>query len=158
ICALGDIRNLDEKDLGRQMALQTGAGRTTVCEVHVRFGNDYGISVDPCSGEEMYHHVSEFCDYLLSLQGDRRQTTDGPGISSEGQGGLRNMTELTEKRIKEADGKYRREDPAIDLVRAFPSKEDLQVQVRLKLDPDKRNRTSITLPRDSTMSGLEWLS
>lgn len=158
ICALGDLRNPSEKDLGRQMALQTGAGRTTVCEVHVRNGNGYSLSVDPCSEEELYHHISEFCDYLISLSSGRRDNTDGPGISSEVQRALRNMTGLTVKRIKEADGKTRSEDPALDLVRAYPSKEDLQVQVRLRLDPDRRNRTSISLPRDSTASGLDWLS
>lgn len=158
ICALGDLRDPAEKDLGRQMALQTGAGRTTVCEVHVRNGNGYSLSVDPCSEDELYHHISEFCDYLISLAGGRRDNADGPGISSEVQRALRNMTGLTVKRTKDADGKTRSEDPALDLVREYSSKEDLQVQIRLRLDSDRRNRTSVSLPRDSTVSGLVWLS
>ena len=72
VCALARLRNLLEKELNRQMALQTGSGRTTVCEVHVRNGSGYSITVDPCSADELYQHVSEFCDHLLALAAEDR--------------------------------------------------------------------------------------
>lgn len=158
ICALARLRNVLEKELNRQMALQTGSGRTTVCEVHVRYGSAYSIAVDPCSADELYQHVSEFCDHLITLATERRDSSEGPGISSEVERSLRNMTGLAERKTKQADGKYKREDPALELARQHPSKQDLQVQVHSRLDADRRKRTSISFPRDSTFSGLEWLS
>lgn len=158
ICALADLRNVGEKELNRQMVLQTGAGRTTVCEVHVRYGDGCNIAVDPCSGDELYQHVSEFCDYIIALASNRRDTGDGPGISSEVERALRNMTGLAERKIKQPDGKFRRDDPALELAKNYSSKEDLQVQVHLRLDADRRKRTSISFPRDSTSTALEWLS
>ena len=68
------------------------------------------------------------------------------------------MTGLAERKTKQPDRKYKRDDPAVELARKHPSKEDLQVQVHLRLDADRRKRTSISFPRDSTLSGLEWLS
>ena len=67
ICAQGGLRDTAEKGLQRQMALQTGAGRTTICEVHIRNGGEYSIAVVPCSEENLRFHVADFCDYLLSL-------------------------------------------------------------------------------------------
>src|SRR5207253_3083946 len=66
-CTASGLRSLDddEDDLDSQMALQTGGGRVTVSEFHIRNGSDYGIAVDPCSVEEVSQYVSEFCDDLL---------------------------------------------------------------------------------------------
>ena len=68
ICGLANLRDESEKDLDGQMVLQTGGGRTTICEVHVRYGREYAIVVDPCSDEEMRHYVAEFCDHVLVLR------------------------------------------------------------------------------------------
>src|SRR5206468_2252242 len=40
ICTVADLRRTGEKDLNHQMALQTGSGRTTICEVHIRRGSE----------------------------------------------------------------------------------------------------------------------
>jgi transcriptional regulator with XRE-family HTH domain len=159
ICTLAELRKPGEKDLNQQMALQTGSGRTTICEVHIRRGSDYGVAVEPCSPEEIRQHVAEFCDHLLNLAADRKdRALDGAGISAELERALRNMTKLTKKIVKDSDGKARTEDPAIGLVHEYPSKEDLQVEIMARLDLARRNRTSMSFPRDSAMSGLDWLS
>lgn len=158
ICTLAQLRKGDwDSDLDKQMALQTGGGRQTLCEVHVRNGGEFNISVEACTPEELQQYVSEFCDDLLAeLNPDKAATREGPGLSAEAGRAIRNMADLPPKRSKE--GKILREDHALELAKHFPKKEDLVVQVLLKLDLPRRNRTSISFPRESTLSGLEWVS
>ncbi|HEU5070606.1 MAG TPA: helix-turn-helix transcriptional regulator [Verrucomicrobiae bacterium] len=160
ICTLAQLRKGDwDSDLDKQMALQTGGGRQTLCEVHVRNGGEFNISVEACTPEELQQYVGEFCDDLLAeLNPDKGGSREGPGLSAEVDRAIRNMTGLTVKRSKDADGKIVRDDRALDLAKQFPKKEDLMVQVLLKLDLPRRNRTSISFPRESTMAGLEWVS
>ncbi len=159
ICTLSDLKKPEGKDLNRQMVLQTGSGRTTVCEVHVRNGSDYSIVVEPCSPEELRQYVVDYCEHLLRMAGGSANdgSADGPGVSAEVERALRNMTGLTMKPTKTPDGKTLREDPALELARQYPSKEDLHVQIISRLDLARRNRTSISRPHDSTISGLDWV-
>ncbi len=161
ICALANLRDESsrESDLEHQMVLQTGGGRTTICEVHVRCGREYAITVDPCSDEEMRQFVSEFCDHVAKLASDHpANPTEGVALSAEIDRALRNMTDLTVKRVKTADGKVNREDPARALAIVFANREDLQTQVFTRLELPRRRRTSISYPRDSSIAGLQWLS
>lgn len=159
ICALANLRDESsrQRDLEHQMVLQTGGGRTTICEVHVRCGHEYALMVDSCSDEEMRQFVGEFCDHVSKLAtDDPANTNEGVGLSAEIDRALRNMTGLTVRRIKTADGKVRREDPARTLALEHPSRDDLQTHVFTRLELHRRRRTSISCPRDS--SGLQWLS
>ena len=159
ICTLAGLRRVDgEGSLNDQMALQTGGGRVTICEVHVRNGSDYAISVDPCSVEDLHQFVSEFCeDRLLSL--DKSEKSQGGfGISAEVDRAIRNMSGLKVTRTKMPAGHTQRNDLAQDLAKAFPRKEDLLAQVLTRMALPHRNKTSITLPRDSTHSGLDWVT
>jgi transcriptional regulator with XRE-family HTH domain len=160
ICTLAQLRRNDaHADLDKQMALQTGGGRQTLCEVHVRNGMEYNITVEPCSVEEIQQYVSEFCDDLLSeILPDKKGVSDGPGLSAEAERAIRNMTGLTIKRTKAPDGKTLRDDRALDLAKEFPTKDDLMAQLLTLMELSRRNRTSISFPRESTVSGLEWVS
>jgi transcriptional regulator with XRE-family HTH domain/GTPase SAR1 family protein len=160
ICTLAQLRKTErDSDLDKQMALQTGGGRQTLCEVHVRNGGEFNISVEACTQEELQQYVVEFCDDLLAeLNPDKTSLREGPGLSAEADRAIRNMTRLTVKRSKDADGKIIRDDRALDLAKQFPKKDDLVVQVLLRLDLPRRNRTSVSYPRESTMSGLDWVS
>src|ERR1043166_1338603 len=140
------------------MALQTGGGRQTLCEVHVRNGGEFSIAVDPCTADEVQHYVTEFCDDLLSEFNSEKKSSAGRGVSAEADRAIRNMTGLTVKRTKAPDGKVVRDDSALDLVKAFSKREDLIVQVLTRLELPRRNRTSISFPRDSAQSGLDWVS
>jgi transcriptional regulator with XRE-family HTH domain len=160
ICTLAQLRKGEwDTNLDKQMALQTGGGRQTLCEVHVRNGGEFNISVDPCTAEEIHQYVGEFCDDLLDeLNPKKKDSREGPGISSEADRAIRNMTGLTSKRPKGADGKSVKEDLALDLAKAFPNRDDLVVQVVTRMDLPRRNRTSISFPRESSHTGLEWVS
>lgn len=161
ICAVTkELRDWTEKDLNRQMALQTGSGRITICEVHVRGGAVYGIAIEPCSDEELRYHVSDFCEHLIN-QTDKRtgkDAMDGSGISAEMERTLRNMTGLTVKRANGPDGKVRREDPALALVEQYPDKDELLVEILVRLNVARRSRTSIIYPRAMSVPPMKWVS
>ncbi len=161
ICALSEgLRDMGEDDLKEQITLPTGAGRTTICEVHVRRGGEFGIVVEPCSEEELRYHVADFCDHLLSLVA--REAADASresaGISSELAVTFRNMTGLTYKKDKEPGSKDRWVGSAIDLVHAYPDREELQIQVLSRLNLPQRRRTSISYPRASSVPPGKWLA
>ena len=159
ICSLARLRDLSLGGLDQQMMLQTGGGRTTICEVHVRCGREYAISVDPCSDEEMRQYVAEFCDHIIGLtETGESKPGEAVGLNAEIDRALRNMTGLTIKRIKGPDGKLRQEDPAKELVAEYPNREDLQAQVFSRLDLLRRRRLSITYSKDSSTTGLHWIS
>src|SRR5207302_8602371 len=57
-CELTGLRRMGgDLDLDEQMALQTGGGRVTISEVHVKNGSDYTVSVDSCTVEEVHQYV-----------------------------------------------------------------------------------------------------
>lgn len=159
ICALADqLRDCDEEDLNRQMVLPTGSGRTTICEVHIRGGGEYAITAEPCSDDELRHHVSDFCEFLLN-QTDKRAGKDvneGAGISAEVERAIRNMTGLTVKKSKLPDGKFAREDPALVLVEQYPNKEELHVEILARLNLAKRRGTSVVHPKSSSIPPMKW--
>ncbi len=160
ICTLAQLRRNDaHADLDKQMALQTGGGRQTLCEVHVRNGREYNLTVEPCSNEEIQQYVSEFCDDLLSeLVPEKQASGEGPGLSAEAERAIRNMAGLTVRRSRGTDGKTLREDRALDVAKCFPKKDDLMAQLLTRMELARRNRTSISFPRESTVPGLEWVS
>lgn len=46
----------------------------------------------------------------------------------------------------------------MELGKAFPRKEDLLAQVLSRMVLHHRNKTSVTLPRDTAITGLAWIS
>ena len=160
ICSLANLRDSTAKGLNKQMALPTGSGRTTICEVHIRNGGDYSVAIEPCPDDELRQLVCEFCDHVRELAGLDNPTQPGEGasVSEEVVRALRNMTGLTVKRFKEPDGKRRQEDPAVQLAKEFDSREEFHIRILSQLDLPRRWRTSISFPRDSTVEAMEWLS
>ena len=58
----------------------------------------------------------------------------GAGISAEMVRTFRNMTGLTVKKVAGPHGKDGKEDRGIDLVRAYPDRDELQIQILSKLN------------------------
>src|SRR5258708_36192138 len=83
--------------------LETGTGRITLCEVHVRQGPGYGLMVEPCSDDEIRRHVSDFASFLLRPtqpvpQDDDESESASPGVSGEIERAIRNMAGLRRRR------------------------------------------------------------
>jgi transcriptional regulator with XRE-family HTH domain len=160
ICALSDLRDPSQTELGDQMALQTGGGRVTVCEVHVRSGDEYAIIVDACTHDELRQFVTEFCDDLRRDAGGDGKAAGGDmgKLPAEVERALRNMAKLPRPRSQRGpDGKMTTpEDPAEVLAQRL-SKEDLLVEIMTKLDLPRRIRASVKFPQGSVAGGLKWL-
>jgi transcriptional regulator with XRE-family HTH domain len=63
ICFLFDLLvppSLADKQINRPV-LETGAGGTTICEVHVKGGPEFGISVVPITENEQRQYVADIC-------------------------------------------------------------------------------------------------
>jgi len=166
ICALSeDLHDPTQEDLGDQMVLKTGGGKVTICEVHVRRGDEYSITVDACNRDEIEQFVAEFCEDLIkkvhmeSPTSERRGTSeDSLGLPAEIEKAIRNMARLPRPTSQKGkDGKpVIAEDPAIELARKL-SKEDLLVEIMTRLDLPRRIGTSLNYPRGSATSRLQWL-
>lgn len=159
INTLAEIRDFEQKELDDQMAMKTGGGRVTICEVHVRSGDDYSIIIDPCTYDEIRQFVSDFCDDLKAQPSaeSKSKSADASALPSEVERALRNMARLNVKKEKSKDGKYHRgEDPAASLAKEL-SREDLLVEIMTRLDLSRRIRKSLSYSRGSSLTGFQWL-
>ncbi len=101
-----------------------GSG-TTICEVHIKKGPEFGIAIVPLSDLEMRQRVSDFCN--VTWAGISEPAND-PGeevarVSKEMDRALRNMSDLN-RRTETHDGKKTTVDPAADLARSCESEEN----------------------------------
>src|SRR5262249_29107 len=144
--------------------LETGGGGITICEVHLRQGPGYGLIIEPCTEDEIRHHVLDFANFLLnSPQPNQSEDEDAeaglPGISREVDRALRSMTGLRRKRAeKKPDGSV---IPAIDegrvLAASFPDPKSLCVEILARMELHKRGRRDIWHSDVTELSPLEWL-
>ena len=80
ICRMTGLE-VQEGDSPAQPVLEAGAGGITVCEVHLQTGPQYGITVEPCSDEEIRQHVADFADHIShagAQGGDERGAPSRP--------------------------------------------------------------------------------
>ena len=163
ICSEGQLRNTKEKTLAKQMIFQTGSGRSTVAEVHARYGSDFTINVTPCSNADLEQYIKDLADSIINSaspedKGDKNQEPQ-VGNSAEIDRLLRNMTGLVKQREKQEDGTYKLNDPAIKLLEDCDhDREKLITKLWERMDLPKRRRTSIALPKDSNEPGFAWIA
>jgi len=158
-----DLRVAAEGPLNKQMVLEAGAGGTTICEIHVKEGPQFGLIVEPRTNEAIRYDVADFVEYLLRIvKADQRncdkETDDGPGISKEINRAIRNMTELAEPKTKDpTTGRLVRHDPARILAAKYPNPKELVVQLLSLMDLTRRDQRDIWYPGDTKVKQLEWL-
>lgn len=123
-----------------RVLLEAGGGGTTICEVHVRRGPEFGIAVQPMPEPELRQLVGDLCAARwLQVRGKAAEGGDTVGVGREIERAIRNMAGLTTRREKSADGKRIRRDLLAELVRQCHSEEELRTKV---LDAMKlHNRT-----------------
>ena len=81
--------------------LATGAGRTTICEVHIKGGPEYGICVVPMEDADLTSLVSDFCAAKWAIGREANGVaTDIPQVPREFERAIRNMSRLTRKKTK----------------------------------------------------------
>ena len=150
--------------------LDVGAGRTTLCEVHIRTGPP-SIVVEPCTDEEIRAHVADFTDKILYATRevcDREGTPDEQIMSREIERAIRNMADLRRPSRRRANG-AKATDPASELAsqviadesRRGRGKQDLALRLQFEIlslmRTDQRQGRDVRWNEDEGVGHLEWL-
>lgn len=155
---------------GKKPVLHTGGGRTTVCEVIIQRGPEWGITIDPLSEDEVYKYVYDFCDYLLATtteetKDDNNFNAETFTLSREIERCIRNMADLPIKRFKDEDG-YKQEDRAVELIKAMRAEnglsdkdiaDDLKIRVIMEMGIESRKKTETWYPKGIDKDSSKWL-
>jgi len=136
--------------------LSTGSGRTTLCEVEIKAGDNTSIEVLPCSIEEVNSYLSDFALYLKS-DNDSFNASEEEGfkLSAEVERALRNMLDLKKSRSKAADGKRVSIDAAAIFADKFECSTSLLEAFKDKIDLDSRNQN--TFYKEDAQQSNKWL-
>lgn len=144
--------------------LETGGGGITICDVHLRKGPGYGLLIEPCTEDEIRHHVMDFANSLKNpvqaVQADDDEASAGsPGISREVDRALRSMTGLRRKRSeKKPDGTViPASDEARVLAASMPDAKSLAVEILARMELHKRDRRDMWYSDAAGKPPLEWL-
>lgn len=162
ICRLTNLEVPGEDGQPAQPVLEVGGGGTTMCEVHLKRGPEYGLIVEPRPMETIKADVEDFCEYLLGPIQAPPEEADGTdeealGISKEIVRAIRNMAKLTPRREKGPDSRTLRYDPARELAKELTNVRELAVEILNRMDLLRRDRRDIWYDRTSTKSPLAWL-
>jgi transcriptional regulator with XRE-family HTH domain len=136
--------------------LDTGGGRTTLCDVTVERGPRYALHVIPLSDEEVYRLAAEFCRGLLE-SGDKRDgsVTADFKPAEEVERALRSMANL--RRPPRRKGESTPLDPAVELAKSYPDAEEFRAEVSSRLTLWRRTRKSIEFDGGDDAEGRRWL-
>lgn len=148
--------SLASKPIDRPV-LETGAGGTTICEVHIKRGPEFGISLLPMPEGELRELVSDFCAARWAvLKGKLKESADTPNVGREHDRAIRNMSGLTRRRsIK--DGKVEYFDPVTDLVSASASEDELRTRILELMNLPERSRRELWYDSATRQHPMEWV-
>jgi transcriptional regulator with XRE-family HTH domain len=145
------------RGLADRAILETGAGGTTVCEVHIKDGPEYGISIVPMPEAEMSDLVRDFCaSRWLSLTGADKDGDDTVNVSQEIERAIRNMSGLTRTR-KRIEGKLETTDPLKALAEQFSSEDAFRASVYERLKLPARTKRALWRNPGSDPAPEQWL-
>ena len=142
--------------------LEVGAGGTTVCEVRLQHGSDYGFHVEPMDADAFHREVLEFATFLTrpSEEESPEQSEghqDAHGTSKEIERVIRNMSGLTVIRRRLPDGKRERIDQAEKLAEKYDDPSTLAGELLALIRPQQRTRHQFWYPEFSRQEPLVWL-
>ena len=152
--AISKLLNLIDEE-GNEL-LQTGGGRTTVCEVAIEESEEISIKIEPYANEEIKKYLEEFSFYIENEASIRiKKSNEEPfTLSSEIERALRNMLDLKKKRLKE-NGKRIVIDSAIELYNQATSREHFYEILISRINLTNRTETEL-ISSDSTQT-QEWI-
>lgn len=137
--------------------LETGAGGTTICEVHVRSGPEFGISVLPMDVSDLTHMVSDFCAVKwATIRKEQNEGSETPRVGREIERAIRNMSGLARRKTPR-DGKTRYHDPILDLVGDCQGQDELCARVLDGMGLPGRTNTEIWFPSGRGQHPFEWI-
>ena len=86
------------KSILERPILETGAGGTTICEVRIKSGDGYGLTLSPMPDGEIRYAVSDFC--AAEWNKEKKLGKESVSVSREMERAIRNMSKLTRTRQK----------------------------------------------------------
>ena len=142
--------------------LEVGAGGTTVCEVRLQRGSDYGLHVEPMDADAFHREVLEFANFLTrpseeEIPEQEEGAQDAHGTSKEIERVIRNMSGLTVIRRRLPDGRRERIDQAGKLAEEYTDPSTLAGEILARIQPHLRTRRQIWYPEISGQEQLVWL-
>lgn len=157
ICSLAELRLPNEKAFSQQMVLEAGGGRTTICEVQIVQGPQYGLIVEPRNDLHLHQDISDFAESLVSRMDHGKTSPEGPiGVSRELERAIRNMSGLAVVSRRDSTGKRYREDPARALAMSM-STSDLTISILTRMNLQNRNGRTIWYSDTKSDDPLKWL-
>ncbi len=142
--------------------LEAGGGGVTICDVHLRSGNGYGLLIEPCGDDEIRACVMDFAEHIKGSAVEPEEDAGGDdearGISQEMERAVRNLARLKVHRGKGPDGKKRFvHDEAKDLAAKTTSIREFVVDVLARMELHRRDRRDIWYDASVGKSPLAWL-
>jgi transcriptional regulator with XRE-family HTH domain len=170
ICRLSGLEVSVSDSPNPAPVLETGAGGTTVCEVHLRSGPGYGLLIEPRSDAEIRADVTDFAEWIRSgtSAASEAEDVDGDesqGIAKEVERAIRNLAGLKIQREKGLDGKPKKgpngkpekRDDAKELAKTCATTRELVVEILARMELHKRDRRDAWHDAGTGMQPLEWL-
>lgn len=160
LCRLTGLELPGDNDVPASPVLATGTGRITICEVHLKRGQGFGVSIEPADFDDIRAYAYEFAEQFVSSGASETRASDEEqytGVSAEMNRAIRNMTGLTSIKKIGADGKTIRIDRAKELASSKPDKRDYVLEVLSRMDLPRRDRREIRYHSGTKKSPLQWL-
>lgn len=143
---------------GERVVLETGGGRTTLCEVNIRRGPGFGIVVQAQSDEEMRNLVGDFCAAIwLRRSEGGGQKNDSVSVSEEMLRALRNMSGLTVRSERDAKGPTKSRDQAAELASQCTTEEEFRARVIELMKLELRTRREIWIEDGGAKTAMQQL-
>ena len=137
------------------MMLDTGGGRTTLCDVYVRGGDRFSLEVEALPDEEVYRLVEEFCRSVVGKRERDLSLNSGDfKLPEEVERALRNMAGLLRPVRRKAGTPE--PDPAAELASA-QEVSDFKADVASRLTLWRRTRRVIDFEGADQLIGRQWL-
>ena len=149
---------LVNKSINRPV-LETGGGGTTICEVHIKPGPEFGISLVPMSDAELRDLVADFCAARWAAYGAVAQDVSeiSSVVSREADRAIRNMSGLT-RRSETINGKVTFHDPIEDLAKSSGTQEEFRTRVLGLMNLENRTRRELWYDSSTRKHPMEWIT
>ena len=144
-----------------RVLLEAGGGGTTICEVHIRRGPEFGIAIQPMPEAELRQMVGDLCaaKWLQTHGKKDAEGGDTVGIGREIERAIRNMAGLTTRREKgAAGGKQIRRDLLAELVQRCASEDELRTKVLDAMKLHNRTKRDSWFDPGSGKVAMTWLA
>ncbi|WP_046864784.1 helix-turn-helix domain-containing protein [Microvirga massiliensis] len=153
--------SLVDKPIDR-VVLETGAGGTTICEVHIKRGPEFGISLLPMSDGELRQLVSDLCAAKWAVISNiAKETGTGAGetvgVSREVERAIRNMSGLVRRR-EIVSGKPIYHDLLLDLARSCSSEDEFRARVLDLMQLPERTQRELWYDSATRKHPMEWVT